>query len=118
MELLLTSRTKIVPSANLTWKPCFDDFTCSRLQVPLDYSNKSLGTTSIAFIKLAGENATAESPSIVLIPGKIPTTITPIQERRLTLFYRRPRRVWCRPPPCERDHSEANVWRAVQHRLL
>ncbi|KAF4962493.1 hypothetical protein FSARC_9446 [Fusarium sarcochroum] len=59
----------IDPSTNLTWKPCFDDFTCSRLQVPLDYSNKTLGMTSIAFIKLAGENATADSPSIVLIPG-------------------------------------------------
>ncbi|KAH8679363.1 hypothetical protein BGZ61DRAFT_457094 [Ilyonectria robusta] len=59
----------IGPSTNLTWTPCFDDFTCSRLEVPLDYSNKSLGTTSIAFIKLAGKNATVESPSIVLIPG-------------------------------------------------
>ncbi|RFU73504.1 peptidase s33 tripeptidyl aminopeptidase-like, c-terminal [Trichoderma arundinaceum] len=69
IKLLLTSHTKIEPSANLKWKPCFDDFTCSRLQVPLDYSNKSLGTTSIAFIKLVGQNATAKSPSIVLIPG-------------------------------------------------
>ncbi|KAI9035598.1 uncharacterized protein KD926_003202 [Aspergillus affinis] len=59
----------IEPSANLTWTPCFDAFNCSRLEVPLDYSNKSLGTTSIAFIKLAGKNATLESPSIVLIPG-------------------------------------------------
>ncbi|KAM0345464.1 hypothetical protein ACHAPU_006391 [Fusarium lateritium] len=59
----------IEPSTNLTWKPCFDKFTCSRLQVPLDYSNKKLGTTSIAFLKVAGQNATADSPSIVLIPG-------------------------------------------------
>ncbi|KAI0452638.1 Alpha/Beta hydrolase protein [Xylaria acuta] len=59
----------IEPSANLTWTSCFDGFTCSRLEVPLDYSNRSLGTTSIAFIKLAGKNATVESPSIVLIPG-------------------------------------------------
>ncbi|CRG83254.1 Putative hydrolase Mb2248c [Talaromyces islandicus] len=59
----------IEPSANLTWKPCFDDFSCSKLEVPLDYSNRSLGTTSIAFIKLAGKNATVESPSIVLSPG-------------------------------------------------
>ncbi|KAL5089151.1 hypothetical protein Trisim1_006004 [Trichoderma cf. simile WF8] len=59
----------IVPLANLTWTPCFDDFTCSKLQVPLDYSNKSLGTTSIAFIKLAGKNATVESPSIIINPG-------------------------------------------------
>ncbi|PKK44721.1 hypothetical protein CI102_12153 [Trichoderma harzianum] len=59
----------IVPSANLTWTPCFDDFTCSKLEVPLDYSNKSLGTTSIAFIKLAGKNATIESPSIIINSG-------------------------------------------------
>ncbi|RYP55895.1 hypothetical protein DL771_012271 [Monosporascus sp. 5C6A] len=39
------------------------------LEVPLDYSSRSLGTTSIAFIKLAGKNATVESPSIVLIQG-------------------------------------------------
>ncbi|KAM0189669.1 hypothetical protein ACHAPA_008774 [Fusarium lateritium] len=60
---------KIKPSTNLTWKPCFGDFTCSRLQVPLDYSDKSTGATSIAFLKLAGAKATAKSPSIVLIPG-------------------------------------------------
>ncbi|KAK6815715.1 hypothetical protein PG987_016481 [Apiospora arundinis] len=60
---------KIAPSANLTWTPCYDNFTCSRLEVPLDYSNRSIGTTSIALIKLAGKKATAESPSIVLIPG-------------------------------------------------
>ncbi|OJJ96902.1 hypothetical protein ASPACDRAFT_34129 [Aspergillus aculeatus ATCC 16872] len=59
----------IEPSANLTWAPCFDAFGCSRLEVPLDYANRSLGTTSIAFIKLAGKNATVESPSIVLVPG-------------------------------------------------
>ncbi|KAB8217933.1 hypothetical protein BDV33DRAFT_232454 [Aspergillus novoparasiticus] len=59
----------IEPSTNLTWTPCFDAFTCSRLEVPLDYSNRSLGTTSVAFIKLAGKNATVASPSIVLNPG-------------------------------------------------
>ncbi|KAI1264938.1 alpha/beta-hydrolase [Xylariaceae sp. FL1019] len=59
----------IVSSVNLMWTPCFDDFTCANLEVPVDYSNKGLGTTSIAFIKLAGKNATAESQSIVIIPG-------------------------------------------------
>ncbi|KAH7316883.1 Alpha/Beta hydrolase protein, partial [Stachybotrys elegans] len=57
------------PSTNLTWTPCFDNFTCARLEVPLDYDNSTLDTTSIAFIKLSGKNATLESPSIVLIPG-------------------------------------------------
>ncbi|KZF18920.1 alpha/beta-hydrolase [Xylona heveae TC161] len=59
----------IEPSADLTWEPCFDGFKCSRLQVPLDYSNKSLGNASIAFIKLEGKNATSKSPSILLLPG-------------------------------------------------
>ncbi|KAL4735899.1 Alpha/Beta hydrolase protein [Aspergillus similis] len=59
----------IEPSASPTWTPCFDEFKCSRLEVPLDYSSRSIGTTSIAFIKLAGRNATVESPSLVLIPG-------------------------------------------------
>ncbi|KAI1171946.1 Alpha/Beta hydrolase protein [Nemania sp. FL0916] len=59
----------IEPSADLIWTPCFQNFTCSRLEVPLDYSNKSIGTTSVPFIKLAGKNATAGSQSIVLIPG-------------------------------------------------
>ncbi|KAK8022723.1 alpha/beta-hydrolase, partial [Apiospora rasikravindrae] len=61
----------IKPSTKLTWTPCFDDsiYQCSRLEVPLDYANTTLGTTSIAFIKMAGKNATVASPSIVLIPG-------------------------------------------------
>ncbi|KAL3428602.1 hypothetical protein BDV09DRAFT_190808 [Aspergillus tetrazonus] len=59
----------IDPSARLTWASCFDDYKCSRLEVPLDYSNRSLGTTSIAFIELPGKNATVASPSLVIIPG-------------------------------------------------
>ncbi|KAK8850901.1 hypothetical protein PGQ11_013380 [Apiospora arundinis] len=59
----------IKSSAELTWTPCFDGFTCSRLQVPLDYSNQSLGTASIAFMKWAGKNATADSQSFVIIPA-------------------------------------------------
>ena len=72
---------QIKPSANLSWTPCFDNFTCSRLEVPLDYANTSLGTTSIAFIKLAGKNVTEESPSIVLIPGEIRARSTPLNPR-------------------------------------
>ncbi|KAK7937310.1 uncharacterized protein PG986_014178 [Apiospora aurea] len=61
----------IKPSGNLTWTPCFDEsiYKCSKLEVPLDYSNTSLGTASIAFLKMAGKKATAESQSIVLVPG-------------------------------------------------
>lgn len=61
---------QVKPSTNLTWKPCFDDFTCSRLEVPLNYANATQGTTSIAFIKLSGKNATVDSPSILVVPGQ------------------------------------------------
>ncbi|TLD08109.1 hypothetical protein PspLS_12123 [Pyricularia sp. CBS 133598] len=66
---MIHSFDTIKPSDNLTWTQCFDGFTCAKLQVPLDYSNTSIGTTSIAFIKLVGKNATANSQSIVAIPG-------------------------------------------------
>ncbi|KAI1175856.1 Alpha/Beta hydrolase protein [Nemania sp. FL0916] len=59
----------IKPSPDLRWVPCFDQFTCANLEVPLDYANTSLGTTSVAFIKLAGTNATESSESILLNPG-------------------------------------------------
>ncbi|KAI8625996.1 Alpha/Beta hydrolase protein [Xylariaceae sp. FL1651] len=59
----------IKPSPTLQWVPCFNEFTCAKLEVPLDYANTSLGTTSIAFIKIAGTNATEESESILLNPG-------------------------------------------------
>ncbi|KAJ1329920.1 alpha/beta hydrolase [Microdochium nivale] len=59
----------IEPSTNLAWKPCFGGLACSRLQVPLDYADTSIGTTSVAFLKIAGKNATAESQSIIIIAG-------------------------------------------------
>lgn len=67
-EFLLTIR-KIKPSTDLKWTPCYDDLHCAKLQVPLDHKNKTRGSTSIAFVKLTGKNATADSQSIVLIPG-------------------------------------------------
>ncbi|CAG1970029.1 unnamed protein product [Fusarium graminearum] len=69
---MVQSFDDIKPSAELVWTPCFDNFTCSRLKVPLDYSNPDLGTAPIAFMKLAGKNATSDSQSIVIIPGKTP----------------------------------------------
>ncbi|QPC59787.1 hypothetical protein HYE67_002018 [Fusarium culmorum] len=66
---MVQSFEDIKPSAELIWTPCFDNFTCSRLKVPLDYSNPDLGTAPIAFMKLAGKNVTSDSQSIVIIPG-------------------------------------------------
>ncbi|KAI1394350.1 Alpha/Beta hydrolase protein [Hypoxylon trugodes] len=59
----------IPTSPDLQWVPCFDDFTCANLEVPIDYEDPTLGTTSIAFIKLRGENATDDAQSILINPG-------------------------------------------------
>lgn len=43
---------KDVPiSSNLQYTPCFQNFTCANIEVPLDYDNPDAGTTNIAFLK-------------------------------------------------------------------
>ncbi|KAH7128573.1 TAP-like protein-domain-containing protein [Dendryphion nanum] len=56
--------TQITATPELIWTPCYgdrnQDFQCALLQVPLDYTNKSAGTTNIAFIQKPSKNASAE----------------------------------------------------------
>ncbi|KAF2647399.1 hypothetical protein K491DRAFT_784747 [Lophiostoma macrostomum CBS 122681] len=59
----------ITPSPDLKWTPCFDTYSCARLLVPLDYSNPSIGTTSIAYIKLSAKNESSSSQNIQINPG-------------------------------------------------
>ncbi|GIJ86595.1 hypothetical protein Asppvi_005485 [Aspergillus pseudoviridinutans] len=59
----------IEPSPDLQWTPCFDNFTCARLQVPLDYGDPSRGTTAIAFIKLAATNVTQNTQNLLINQG-------------------------------------------------
>jgi hypothetical protein len=35
----------------IEWASCFENFACTNLEVPLDYADKSAGTTNIAFQK-------------------------------------------------------------------
>uniref|UniRef100_A0A8H7N2X3 AB hydrolase-1 domain-containing protein n=1 Tax=Bionectria ochroleuca TaxID=29856 RepID=A0A8H7N2X3_BIOOC len=44
----------------INWAPCFQDFLCTRLEVPLDYEDESVGTTKVAFIKYSSKNESAE----------------------------------------------------------
>ncbi|PVI00609.1 alpha/beta-hydrolase [Periconia macrospinosa] len=65
---------QITPSADLNWTPCFQNFTCTRLTVPLDYAEPSVGTTDIAFIKWTSPQAQNSSNSpppqdILVNPG-------------------------------------------------
>ncbi|KAF1962476.1 hypothetical protein CC80DRAFT_487925 [Byssothecium circinans] len=56
------------PSPQLNWTPCFDNFTCTILEVPLDYSNTAAGTVGIAFIKWTAKNASS-AQDILVNPG-------------------------------------------------
>ncbi|KAF2010989.1 alpha/beta-hydrolase [Aaosphaeria arxii CBS 175.79] len=58
---------QIKPSANLSWTPCYVNFMCANLEVPLDYEDSQAGTTNIAFIKKASLNESAED--ILINPG-------------------------------------------------
>ncbi|KAF2675993.1 hypothetical protein K458DRAFT_380656 [Lentithecium fluviatile CBS 122367] len=57
----------ITPSEQLAWQPCFGEFKCTSLTVPLDYANPSVGTTNVAFIKYEFANSTGQS--ILFNPG-------------------------------------------------
>ncbi|KAF8990030.1 hypothetical protein BDZ89DRAFT_1087313, partial [Hymenopellis radicata] len=60
----------IEPSRNLTWVECFEKFQCTRLQVPLDYSNEAGATAAIAVIKYASTAPVEDYRGAVLInPG-------------------------------------------------
>ncbi|KAJ7250172.1 Alpha/Beta hydrolase protein [Mycena haematopus] len=43
---------QLTPSKNLDWVTCYSIFQCARLEVPLDYSNSSVGTAALAVIRL------------------------------------------------------------------
>ncbi|KAF2184655.1 hypothetical protein K469DRAFT_666450 [Zopfia rhizophila CBS 207.26] len=60
---------KLTPSTELRWAPCFDNFTCARLEVPLDYSDPSAGRTNIAYIKKSAQNESQSTENIILNPG-------------------------------------------------
>jgi hypothetical protein len=66
---MVTEWSQITPSADITWTPCFLNFTCARLLVPLDYEDSSVGTAAIAMVKVAAQNETKETKSILVNPG-------------------------------------------------
>jgi pimeloyl-ACP methyl ester carboxylesterase len=57
----------ITPSPQLAWQPCFGEFTCTYLTVPLDYDDPDVGTTDVAYIKYTSANGTGQD--ILFNPG-------------------------------------------------
>lgn len=48
---MATSFKNVPLSADLKYVPCFQNYTCANLEVPLDYDHPDVGTTNIAFIR-------------------------------------------------------------------
>ena len=60
---------KDVPvTPDIQYIPCYDKFTCTQLEVPLDYDDLSAGTTNIAFMKLSASKQPAMG-DIIFNPG-------------------------------------------------
>ncbi|CAI6333030.1 unnamed protein product [Periconia digitata] len=59
---------EIPATSSLSWKPCYTDFTCANLQVPLDHEDASAGTTNIALLRWETPNQPAMG-DIILNPG-------------------------------------------------
>ncbi|KAJ7461340.1 hypothetical protein B0H11DRAFT_2056834 [Mycena galericulata] len=51
---------QLIPGYNLNWVECYSTFQCTRLEVPLDYSNSSAGTAVLAVIRLPSNASKAE----------------------------------------------------------
>lgn len=59
--------TDITPSTEIRWRPCYDDFECAYLTVPLDYDCPEGNSTDIAFIKYQSVNSSAQD--VLFNPG-------------------------------------------------
>ncbi|KAJ4294006.1 hypothetical protein N0V90_007695 [Kalmusia sp. IMI 367209] len=66
---MVYSFDSLVPSSGFRWTPCFDHFTCTVLDVPLDYEDDSVGTTGIAFIRWVANSTTNATQDILVNPG-------------------------------------------------
>ncbi|KAJ7328502.1 Alpha/Beta hydrolase protein [Mycena albidolilacea] len=51
---------QLAPSADLDWVTCYSRFQCTRLEVPLDYSDASVGTADLAVIRLPANVSKSE----------------------------------------------------------
>ncbi|KAJ7611943.1 Alpha/Beta hydrolase protein [Mycena polygramma] len=61
---------KLTPSQDLEWVECYSTFQCARLEVPLDYSDSTVGTAAVAIIRLPANSSQAEYRGPILFnPG-------------------------------------------------
>ena len=56
-------------SQKLTWQQCYDNFECSTLRVPIDYSNLKLGIFKLALLRYKATDQKHRIGSLVVNPG-------------------------------------------------
>lgn len=56
-------------SQKLTWSKCYDNFECTYLQVPIDYSNIKAGQFKLHVLRLKAANQRRRIGSLVINPG-------------------------------------------------
>ncbi|KAK8136470.1 hypothetical protein PG984_004410 [Apiospora sp. TS-2023a] len=52
----------IIPSGTLQWCPCYSNFSCTRLDVPLDYHRPDVGRASVPLIRLSAKTNSTSGP--------------------------------------------------------
>jgi pimeloyl-ACP methyl ester carboxylesterase len=60
---------QIEATPDLHWQPCFDNFTCAKLEVPLDYEDDRAGSTYVSFMKWSSTHNSTTAQDILLNPG-------------------------------------------------
>ncbi|KAJ6509651.1 Alpha/Beta hydrolase protein [Mycena vulgaris] len=61
---------QLTPSEDLSWVECYSTFQCTRLEVPLDYSNPNAGNAAVAIVRLQANVSKAEYRGPILFnPG-------------------------------------------------
>ncbi|KAJ7677048.1 Alpha/Beta hydrolase protein [Mycena polygramma] len=61
---------KLTPSQDFNWVQCYSTYQCTRLEVPLDYSDPSVGTAVLAVIRIPANVSEAEYRGpIIFNPG-------------------------------------------------
>lgn len=65
----LTRAYAVVAAHPLEWEPCEEMFECATLTVPLDYSGKVPGTTTLALVRLPAAEPENRIGTLVFNPG-------------------------------------------------
>jgi hypothetical protein len=61
---------EIKPSPDLNWQSCFQNYTCARLTVPLDYASHNItGTATIAYIRQPATLNSSSAEDVLINPG-------------------------------------------------